>query len=215
MRIGIIGTGNMANALGNLFLRAGHDLFFGSRDPKKGTAQADTFGGGATGGTLQEAVAFGDTLLLAVPFPAAREILAAAGPIASKLTGKILIDITNPLTPDFMALTIGHTTSAAEEIAALVPRARVVKAFNHLLAGMLKGGLPQATGPNKISAFLCGDENLAKERVADLARSIGLDPIDVGPLKNARYLEPTAELLIQAAYGQGLGPEIALTLLRR
>jgi predicted dinucleotide-binding enzyme len=210
MRIGIIGTGKMATALGGLFLRAGHELFLGSRTPPKGAAQADILGGGATGGSIRDAAAFGDTLLLATPFDSAAEALQAAGP----LTGKLLIDITNPLTPDYMGLTIGHTTSAAETIAALVPGAKVVKAFNHLLAQALKGGLWSQAGL-KPTAFLCGDDEEAKNKVAELARSIGLDPLDTGALRNARYVEPAAELVIQLAYAQGLGPEIALTLLRR
>jgi predicted dinucleotide-binding enzyme len=208
MRIGIIGTGKMATDLGGLFLRAGHELFLGSRDPVKGVAQAEILGGGSTGGGLREAATFSETVLLATPFSGVSEAIKAAGPLA----GKVLIDITNPLTPDFMGLTIGHTTSAAEAIAALAPGAKVVKAFNHLFAPVLKQGLPPG---GKAVAFLCGDDEEAKNKVAELARSVGLDPLNAGPLRNARYLEPTAELLIQLAFGQGLGPEIALSVLRR
>ncbi|HEY0714335.1 MAG TPA: NADPH-dependent F420 reductase [Polyangia bacterium] len=210
MRIGIIGTGKMATALGGLLVRAGHELFIGSRVAGKGAAQAEVLGSGAVGGGIREAASFSDTVVLAVPFVAAREAIQAAGP----LTGKVLIDITNPLTPDFMALTIGHTTSAGETIATLAPEAKVVKAFNHLLAPTLKGGL-WAQAASKPAAFLCGDDEPAKAKVSELVRSLGFEPLNAGPLKNARYLEPAAELLIQLAYGQGLGPEIALALVRR
>jgi predicted dinucleotide-binding enzyme len=209
MKVGIIGTGNMAGALGALFGRAGHEVLLGSREPGKATASAGKLGPWARGGTIKEAVAFGPLAVLAVPFAAAKETLAAAGP----LQGRVLVDISNPLTPDFMDLTIGHSTSAGEQVAALAAGAKVVKAFNHTLAQLLQQG-PELRG-GRPAAFYCGDDAGAKALVAELIGSTGFDPLDVGPLSASRYLEPAAELVIRLAYAQGHGPQIALGLLRR
>jgi predicted dinucleotide-binding enzyme len=109
-------------------------------------------------------------------------------------------------------LTIGHTTSAAEEIAKAVPGARVVKAFNTVFASVLADG-PTLNGAT-VPVFVAADDAAARDAVAQLAKSAGFDVIDAGALKNARYLEPLAGLNIYLGYGAGLGTSIAPTFLR-
>jgi len=208
MRIGVIGTGTMGRTLAGLFARHGHDVVIGSRDGDRGASVSRELGSGVGGGTIRDAAAHGDAVLLAVHFSAAKEAVLAAGP----LDGKVLLDCVNPLTPDFLALTVGHTTSAAEQIAAWAPRARVVKVFNHIFGQTLEEPL---YGSVRATAFYCGDDAPAKELAAALIRELGFDPVDAGSLDVARYLEPLAELVIQLGYKQGLGPGFGLALVRR
>lgn len=126
----------------------------------------------------------------------------------------MVLDITNPLTADFMGLTIGHDTSAAEEIAKAVPKADVVKGFNTLFAQVLGEGAEFANG-QKAPTFVAADSERAKATARTLAESIGFDVIDAGPLKNARYLEPLAGLNIYLGYGAGKGTNIAPTWISR
>ena len=127
--------------------------------------------------------------------------------IARFLGNAVVVDITNPLTADYMGLTIGHTTSSAEEIAKAVPGVRLVKGFNTVFAQLLNAG---ARGGN-VTAFLASDDAAAKATVGELARSMGFAVTDAGPLKNARYLEPLAGLNIYLGYGAGLGTAISPT----
>ncbi|MCB1758653.1 MAG: NAD(P)-binding domain-containing protein, partial [Gammaproteobacteria bacterium] len=126
------------------------------------------------------------------------------------LRGKVVIDITNPLTPDYMGLTVGHETSAAEEIARAVPDADVVKAFNTVFAQVLTEGSDFGDG-RKVTVLIAGDSEQAKEKTRAVAESMGFETIDAGGLKNARYLEPVAGLNIYLGYGAGLGTHIAPT----
>jgi len=126
------------------------------------------------------------------------------------LTGKVVIDITNPLTADFMGLTLGHDTSAAEEIAKAIPEADVVKAFNTLFAQVLAEG-PEFADGQVAPSFVASDSERAKQTATALIESIGFTAVDAGPLKNARYLEPLAGLNIYLGYGAGRGTAIAPT----
>jgi len=211
MKIGIVGTGHMGSGLGKLWAAKGHEVFWGSRDPEKAKRLARSVPANADGGTVAQAFAFGDVVLLATPWSAATYALKSAGPLAEK----IIIDCTNPLKPDtIFELEIGHTTSAAEEIAKSVPRARVVKAFNTIFAEVIHSS--PLFGSQKANVFYCGDEKQAKDTVARLIRDIGFEPVDAGPLKNARYLEPLAELVIQLGRGSvGMGPDFAINVVRR
>ena len=144
-------------------------------------------------------------MVLAVPFDAAADVISAAG----DLSGKTLVDITNPMTADYSALTIGHSTSAAEEIQKLAPTAKVVKAFNTVFASVLQAGGKVAGRPATV--FVAGDDAEARKTVSDLAVSAGLEAIETGGLTSARYLEPLAGLNIALAYGLGQGTDIAPT----
>jgi hypothetical protein len=149
-------------------------------------------------------------LLLSVRWETVTEALQASGPLQEK----ILIDCTNPLKPDFSELALGHATSAAEEIARMAPGAKVVKAFNSVFAEIYHSE-SRLFGSRMPTMFYCGDDDGAKKTVAQLIRETGFEPVDAGPLKSARCLEPLAMLMIQLGYGQGMGTNIALNLIRR
>lgn len=219
MKIGIIGAGNIGSGLGNLFSRAGQEVMFSySRDPAKVQRLADEAGPKALSGTAEQAARFGEVVVLAVGWEAVSDALKAAG----SLDGKTLISCVNPLTPDFSGLAVGTTTSGAEEIARLAPGAHVVEAFLNVFAGILHSGTMQF-GADIPSVFYCGDDPGAKAKVAKLIAEIGLEPVDSGPLKNARFVEPTAMLILQLGAFLGMAREwkpgeftdLSIKLLRR
>lgn len=206
MDIAILGTGNMAQGLAGLFAKAGYAVTLGSRDAAKGAAAAKSLGVAAA--SVKDAAAKADVVVLAVPFSAASETIAAAGGLA----GKILVDISNPLTADYMDLTIGHSTSAAEEIQKLAPQAKVVKAFNTVFASLLQSG-GKVSG-EAATVFIAGDDEAANAQVAEIAGKSGFRALQTGALKVARYIEPVAGLNIVLAYGKGHGTAIAPAWLR-
>ena len=207
MKIGILGTGKMGRGLGRLWAEAGHDVMLGSRDPSKAKALAASLGPTAGGGGIAEAAAFAEVVTLAVPFEAVPETLQHAGSLA----GAVLLDVTNPLRTDAPGLAVGHTTSGAEEIAALVPGARIVKAFNHIYWDNLDSRKFILQRP---ALFYCGDDAEAKRMVAGLGMDLGFEAVDSGPLSSARYLEPLAAFGIWLATECRLGPHFTFALLR-
>jgi NADPH-dependent F420 reductase len=209
MKIGIIGTGNMGSGLGKLWAGQGHEVMFGSREPDRAKELAGSIAGNVRGGSYAEAAAFGDSVLLAVPWQGVEESVAACGSLADK----ILIDCTNPMTPDYMQLVVGHSTSGAEEIAKMASGAKVIKAFNHVYAQIIHSS-PEF-GNRKANVFIAGDDAEAKQSVANLIQDVGFEPVDSGPLQNARYLEPLAELCVQLAYALGMGTDQAMCLIQR
>lgn len=209
MKIGIIGTGNMGSGIGRLLAAKGHAVCFTGRDLEKASVLAKSIGEQASSTSLDRIALDRDIVVLATPYDAATEALEMAGP----LEDKILVDVTNPLTPDFLTLTIGHGTSAAEQVAELVPGAKVVKAFNTVLAPVLHAGEP-ATPSESPTVFCCADDAAAKAVVIQLVRETGFDAVDAGPLQNARYVEPLAEQVIQQAYALGMGGGVGLKLIR-
>lgn len=212
-RIAIIGAGNVGAALGGAWARAGHSVVYGVRQPEAADVAAvvAATGHGAEARGIGDAVADADVVLLAVPSGAQADAVAAAGP----LDGKVLVDATNPILPGLAGLSVGHTSSGAEQLAALAPGARVVKAFNTTGAENMAHQPASAFATGPITMFLCGDDAAAKATVAGLVRDAGMDPVDVGPLVRARLLEPLAMLWITLAYAQGLGRAFALTVVRR
>lgn len=210
MNIGIIGSGEMGSGLGKLWASKGHNVFFSfSRDPGKLEGLAK-FNPHCRSGTPADAVASSDVILFSVGYGMIKEALAATGPIKDK----IIVDCTNPVRPDLSGLAVGLTTSAAEEIAKLVPESRIVKAFNTVFAEVYHSE-SRLSGTRVPSMFYCGDDDDSKSVVSKLIREIGFEPIDSGPLKSARYLEPLAMLMIQLGHVQGLGTNIALNLMHR
>ena len=210
MNIGIIGSGKMGSGLGKLWAQKGHHVFFSfSRDPKKLAALAES-SPGCRAGTPAEAVAASEVVLLSTVWAAVEEALKAAGEIKDK----IVIDCTNPLKPDLSGLAVGTTTSAGEEVAKLIPYSRVVKAFNTAFAEIYHSET-RLFGSRRPTMFFCGDDARAKSTVSALANEIGFEPIDAGTLACARYLEPLAMLMIQLGHKQGLGTNIALSLIHR
>jgi 8-hydroxy-5-deazaflavin:NADPH oxidoreductase len=210
MKIGIIGSGNVGSALGKIWSRNGHKILFSSRNPEKLKSLAESLGKNAFYGLPSDAVKFGDVVALAVPWGQAENALLSAGP----MNGKILIDCTNPLKPDYSGLAVGGATSAAEEVARIAHGARVVKAFHTTFAALMQSDSRMFAGANP-TGFFCGDDHASKAVVEGLIRETGLEPLDVGPLSYARYLEPMAMLMINLAFAQKMGTNIALKLLRR
>jgi len=211
MNIGIFGAGNMGATLGRLWAVAGHDVMFGLRDVRSQRTQARLFelGEHVQEGSLAEAAAFGQVILLAIPWEATEAVVRAN---AEQLAGKVLIDCTNPIKPDLSGLLVGHTTSAAEEIARWAPGTKVVKAFNTVGAGTLEDA---RYGDHSASVLICGDDEPAKAIVGSLAEAIGFEVIDAGPLVESRYIEPLAMLWIHLAIRGNYGSKIAVKLLRR
>lgn len=209
MHILLLGAGNMGSALARRFSSAGHDVRIAATSLDKARSVADSLTG-VTAVAAEGSAAGADVIITATPFDQAIPALGTAGP----LDGKVVIDITNPLTADYMGLTIGHHTSAAEEIAKAFPNAEIAKAFNTLFAQVIGEGTPFAGG-QVAPTFVASDSGRAKATAATLAESIGFDVIDAGPLKNARYLEPLAGLNIYLGYGAGQGTGIAPTWLHR
>jgi hypothetical protein len=145
-------------------------------------------------------------LFTAVPWHTVPETLRDAGP----LKGKVVVDCTNPLTSD-MGLAVGCTASAAEETAKLFPEAIVVKGFNTIFAAhYLSGDL--GSGEQRLNMFFRGDDVAAKKKVGGIIESLGLIPVDAGPLSSARYIEPLGVFMVRLAFVQGMGIRIGWKL---
>ena len=209
MKIAIIGAGHVGSTLGKSWAAKGHQVAFGVRDPKgaKALDVVKAAGPKARADTPQAAASSADVVVLATPWPNTQEAVRSAG----ELAGKVVVDATNPLKPDLTGLAVGHASSGGEEVARWAKGARVVKCFNTIGAEHMAD--PRIAG-QAASMFLCGDDVAAKGTVAKLAAELGFEPIDVGPLTQARLLEPLALLWISMAYAHGLGTGIAFKLLR-
>jgi len=206
MDIVIVGAGNVGRALGGGWARSGHKVTYAVRDPRKPELAA-LRQQGASIISSSGAAAAGNVIALTVPWPAVEASIKALGP----LTGKIVIDATNPLTPDF-SLAVGYTDSAGETVARLVPDARVVKAFNTTGSNnMADSRYPDG----KLAMLVAGDDGEAKKVVLALASDLGFDPVDAGPLIMSRHLEPMAMVWIKLAIAQKMGRDFGFALLRR
>jgi predicted dinucleotide-binding enzyme len=199
MRVGMLGTGDVGKALGTAFIALGHEVRMGSRDAAnpRATAWAAAAGPRASAGTMADAAAFGEIIVMATLGTAHPEVVTAAGP--RNFSGKLVLDTTNPL--DFTQgmpprLAISGHDSAGELVQRLVPDACVVKAFNTAgNAHMFKPQFPQ--GPPTM--FICGNDDAAKARAADLIRQFGWEIADIGPISGSRYLE--AMCIVWVMYG--------------
>ncbi|MET8213617.1 NAD(P)-binding domain-containing protein [Streptomyces sp. NPDC005373] len=186
--ISIIGLGNMASALADRALAGGNAVEIIGRDPAKAKELAAALGG-ATVGTAGVAPA-GDIVILAVPYASAAAVVSEYGDDA--LQGKVIIDITNPVSPDFQGFVTPDGSSGAQEIAKAAPDgAHVVKAFNTLFSHVLAAGPAEG---RLLDVFIAGDDAQAKTRVSAFIESLGLRPMDTGQLAMARSLENVALL---------------------
>ncbi|MFO1371496.1 MAG: NADPH-dependent F420 reductase [Candidatus Competibacteraceae bacterium] len=197
MKIGILGTGDVGQALGIGFATLGHDVKMGSRDPdqEKVKTWVNKAGAKASAGTFAEAAAYGELAVLCTIWTGAENAIRLAGP--DHLAGKVVIDTINPL--DFSGgippkLAVGHTDSAGEHVQRWLPNSRVVKAFNivgsaHMFKPEFPGGPPDM--------FICGNDDQAKATVTDLLKAFGWSVIDIGGIECARYLEPLAMVWIR------------------
>lgn len=209
MNVLVIGAGNMGSAFVKQLVAAGHQVSVTARNAEKAQAVAAA-NPGARAVVASNAATTADLVVLATGYGDAVNALKSVGDVR----GKVVVDITNPLTADYMGLSIGHSTSAAEEIAKAVPEAKVVKAFNTIFAQVLAEGANFGNG-HVVPVYFAGDDASAKTTVATLIESTGFKAVDAGSLKNARYLEPVAGLNIYFGYGAGKGTSIAPFWLER
>lgn len=192
-KIAIIGKGNVGQALAEGLKRAGNEVRFGSKDPKE---------------SPRDVSAWADVVILAIPWSAHSDIAKAVG---SVLDGKTVVDVSNVLTPSY-ELALGFTTSGAEELQKLIPRAKVVKAFNTIFAKNMSTG--KVLG-ERLTVLVAGNDAASKDIVRKLAEGIGFDSVDAGPLKSARYLEPLGMLNITLGFGLKMGPDIGFRLVKK
>jgi len=206
MRIGILGSGLMGGKLGTLFARAGHEVVFSyARSERKLKRLAREAQGNAKAGTPGEAAREADALLLAVHWSRVDDVLKQAGDVSRK----VIVSCSLPMNADDTNLVIAHTSSGAESLAKKVRRAHVVSAFGTVPSEVLFSVFAAKRKASRPSLVYCGDDAAAKQLTAGLIRDVGFDPVDVGPLRIARYTEPFTLLIARLAYeGEG-GPELA------
>jgi predicted dinucleotide-binding enzyme len=206
MRIGILGSGLMGGKLGTIFARAGHEVVFSyAHHRDKLEKLAREAGGNARAGTPREAAQDADALLLAVHWSRMDDVLKQAG----DLSGKVVLSCSLPMNAEDTELVVGGRSSGAEELAKRIPDARFVSAFNTVPSEVLFGVYEAKGEAAPPSLVYCGDDDSGKAVAADLIRDAGFDPVDVGPLRIARYTEPFALLVAQLAYEGDEGPEVA------
>lgn len=199
MNIGIIGSGNMGRSLGILWAEQGHRVFFGARTTEKGRAVAEFAGRGTQGGTNDEAAAFGDVLFYSVRGVHPADVLATTDVLA----GKIVIDPNNAAIPEGFAYE-PIAKSLAETLAEQVPEARVVKAFNTMAQEVFELA-PEPLREHRVSVFVAGNDDEARQTVMRLAEEIGFVGVDSGALRNARLLEGLGDFIRFMIIGQQLG----------
>lgn len=208
MNIGIIGAGNLGTGLAKQLVKKGHTVMLSfSEDAAKLRQSAGSLG--VKEGTPAEAAAFGNVIVLAIPWTVTAD---AVKQIGVRPDDRIIWDCTNALKPRLSGLAIGTTTSGGAEIAKLAPWARVVKAIPPFAEVLHSGKTLLGDSPSAV--FVCGDDAEARKVIASPVEDIGGAPVNDGPLNLARYTEPAAMLLVQLAYVHGFGARIGLTLLR-
>ncbi|HVI55716.1 MAG TPA: NAD(P)-binding domain-containing protein [Luteibacter sp.] len=188
--ISIIGSGGMAAAIGSLAVAAGHTVEVMSRDAAKAQVLVGRLGSGATTGTFGAAPA-GDIVILALPYAAVLDVLKQYGEM---LSGKLLVDITNPIKADFSGFLTAEDSFGAKEIAQAAPAdAQVVKAFNTLYSHVVEAG---SVDGHPLDVFVAGEDARANARVSAFIESLGQRPLDVGSLLMARTLEHVCMLTL-------------------
>ena len=210
MDIAVFGAGNVGGGIGKAWAKAGHAVTFGVPNPQDPKVQAliASIPQSAKAASVREAAAASSVILLATPWPAAQIAIAGAG----DLSGKILIDATNPLRPDFSWLEDDYTVSGAERVAQWAAGASVFKAFNQTGAE----NMADPSGyTNRPVMFTCGDDEARKPQVMRLIEEIGFEAVDAGPLRAARLIEPYGMLWITLAHARGLGRNFAFAIERR
>lgn len=185
MKIAVIGKGNVGSGLAAALGKTRHDVGAYGRDDD-----------------IAAAVTAAEVVILATPYGAVADLAKKAD-----FSGKLVIDVSNPVKADFSGLLVGLDSSAAEEIAAALPGASVAKAFNTIFAQHY--GTDLKLGGQPLQTFVAADDDATRRTVMALASEIGLEPVDAGPLANARYLEPLGFMNIQFGYVLGHGTQIA------
>src|SRR5262245_52980893 len=204
MRIGIMVTGLMVAKLGTIFARSGHRVVFSySRSEQK--LQRLARAAKASYGTPREAAHDADAVVLAVHWSRVGDVLKQAG----DLSGKVVVSCTLPMSADDKRLAVGRTSSGAEVLAKRMRGARFVAAFGTVASEVLVDVFAARGRPGRPTLLHCGDDARAKTVAARLIRDVGFEPLDAGPLRIARYLEPFTLLVAQLAYECTRGPKLA------
>jgi 8-hydroxy-5-deazaflavin:NADPH oxidoreductase len=203
MKVGVLGTGDVGKVLGSAMIQLGHEVKMGSREASnaKSAEWKEKNGERASMGTFADASKFGEIVFLCTLWSGTENALKMAGP--ENLSGKIVIDATNPLLfepnqPPRLAL--GHTNSGGEQVLRWIPNAKVVKAFNivgnaHMFHPKFEGGPP--------TMFICGNDSGAKKQVTDLLTQFGWETIDIGEIEGSRLLEPMCILWVNYGFQSG------------
>jgi hypothetical protein len=207
MRIAIIGAGNVGSVLGRAWLGSGENVVFGVPNPadsKYRSLPEERLR------TPPEAARGAEVIVLATPWPATETAVKSLGDVS----GKIVIDCTNPLGtgPDGLELVLGHSTSAGEQVASWAPAAAVFKTLNQIGADNMDKA---ALFPVRPVMFIAGDDPSKKPVVVSLIAKLGFDPVDAGPLRIARLLEPYGMLWIDQALNRGRGQNFAFAITNR
>ena len=213
MRLAIIGAGNVGGTLGTAWAQeAGYEIFFGVRNPTSDQTQAVVrrLDGRAQAGTPGQAAAFAQFIVLTTPWNAAEAAIRSMG----DLSGKIILDATNPLAvgPDGLSLEIGHSISAGEKVQGWAQGASVFKTLNTTGFGNMAN--PVFRGVKSVM-FVAGDDAVNKPGVIELVAALGFEVVDAGPMRNARLLEAHAMLWIELAIKRGIGRDFAFAIVRR
>lgn len=189
LKIGIVGSGRIGGTLGELWLKAGHEVMFSSLDLEHDKALAARLGGKARAGTPKQAAAFGEILLIAVPYSAFPQV---GRDLRDLLKGKVVLDASNPIpTRDGEIATWAREKGAGLASAELLPGARIVRAFNAI--GYSR--LPEAAKrPERLGMPMAGDDANAIAVVSRLVREIGYEPVVIGPLTMGKHLIPGTPL---------------------
>jgi predicted dinucleotide-binding enzyme len=205
MKVGILGAGSLGSALGERLGHAGHEIMFGGAATALEVAKRL----GAQVGANSQAAAFGEVLVLAVPYAALDSALDEAG----SLDGQVLWSCVNALKRDLSGLAVGFDDSAAEQVARKAPGARIISAIPPFANALSSGDLAydEQLPP---SVFICGDDSTAKLLVSQLVADLGAQPVNAGPLSSARLVEPAMMLLVRLAYAD-LPRDLGLRLLER
>ena len=190
LKIGIVGSGRIGGTLGELWLKAGHEVMFSSLDLAHDQALASRLGGRARAGTSREAAAFGEVLLVAVPYSALPSV---GRDLGNLLKGKVVLDACNPIiTRDGDIATWARDKGAGLASAELLPGARLVRAFNAIGYSRLPA-IAQRQGA-RVGMPMAGDDANAIAVASRLVRDVGFEPVVVGPLAMGRYLLPGTPL---------------------
>jgi 8-hydroxy-5-deazaflavin:NADPH oxidoreductase len=210
MKIAILGAGHVGSTLGKSFIKAKHEVFWGVRDPEKDEYRrlAKSTRGKGHVEKVDQAVRDADIVVLATPWDQTQSAIQEA----HDLTGKVLVDCTNAMKDDFSGTKVGCDTSCAEIIATWAPGAKVVKSFNEVGYNVMAH--PAFRGNSAVD-LICGDDENAKKITMKLAKEIGFNPVNAGPLRLSRQVEQMALLWVNLAYNAHLGRDFAFGILKK
>lgn len=210
MKVAILGTEDLSKSLAKALSKHGYHVMIGAKTLGEADEIAGPLGHYAQGATYANAIHYGEVVILTMPYKEVETVLRNV----ETYRGKLIVDATTPLvTTKMVGLAFGHSTSAAEQIAKMVPGATgVVKAFSTAFPETIESPF---YGPNELSVFYCGDDEAGKKVVAKMISDMGMDGVDCGPLTGARFLEPMTAMLVRLGVSLENGHEIGFKLLRR